>query len=224
MLLEGPRVVREAVDGGLQLEVLALGEGIGFEAPARRTVILGKRAMAAASQTVTPQGVLAIARAETVPVSKAVEAARAAGWPLLVLDGVQDPGNVGTICRSAAAAGAPALTLLEGSADPLGAKAVRASAGTVFRLKVSRGGWEDLARLDGYAATASGGAPLQEAGLEAGQLLALGGETHGVRRRDLAPVTIPMAPGVGSLNVAAAAAVLLFELRRRLESRDTRRA
>jgi TrmH family RNA methyltransferase len=215
VLLEGPRVVREALACGLQLEVLAVSEGMHFDVPAGRTVILGERAMAAASQTVTPQGVLAVARSESVPVAEAVRGARDARWPLLVLDAVQDPGNVGTICRSAAAAGAPALAVLDGSADPFGAKAIRASAGTVFRLKIARARWDDLAELTGYAASAAGGVPLDSAALEQGTLLALGGETHGVRRRDLTPVTIPMAPGVESLNVAAAAAILLFELRRR---------
>ena len=208
-------MVLEALACGIRLEILALGDGVSFDAPAGRTVTLGERAMAAASQTVTPQGVLAVARSENVSVAEAAQAARDARWPLLVLDGVQDPGNVGTICRSAAAAGAPALAVLDGGADPFGAKAVRASAGAVFRLKVAQGRWDDLAGLTGYAASAAGGVPLESAELEQGSLLALGGETHGVRRQDLMPVTIPMAPGVESLNVAAAAAILLFELRRR---------
>jgi TrmH family RNA methyltransferase len=222
VLLEGPRVVREAVACGVRLEVLATGESADFSAPAERTVILGERALGAASHTVTPQGVLAIARADFVPAEEAVEVSRAAGWPLPVLDGIQDPGNVGTICRSAAAAGAPALMVLDGTADPFGAKAVRASAGTVFRLKLARGRWDDVAVLSGYAASASGGVRLEDAALEGGDVLALGGETRGVRRRDLTPVTIPMWPGVESLNVAAAAAILLFELRRRLDRRQSR--
>lgn len=220
MLLEGPRVVEEALASGIRLDVLALGDGIRFDAAAGRTVIFGERAMAAASQTVTPQGVLAVARSETVSVGEAAAAARTAGWPLPVLDGVQDPGNVGTICRSAAAAGAPAVVVLDGSADPFGAKAVRASAGTVFRLKMARGRWEDLEGLGGYAASPGGGVSLESAPLEQGRLLALGGETHRVRRRDLTPVTIPMAPGVESLNVAAASAILFFEVRRRQAARS----
>lgn len=215
MLLEGPRVVSEALACGVQLEVLAVREGVSFVAPAERSVTLSERAFGSISQTVTPQGVLAVARREPTPLPAAVAAARAAGWPLLVLDGVQDPGNVGTICRTAAAAGTPALAVLDGSADPLGPKAVRASVGMVFRLAVTRGGWADLEGVTGYGAAPSGGVSVWKADLERAGLIALGGEAHGLRRRDLEPVTIPMAAGVESLNVAASAAILLFELRRR---------
>ncbi|HYW24510.1 MAG TPA: TrmH family RNA methyltransferase [Terriglobales bacterium] len=216
VLLEGPRVVAEAVACGVRLEVLVLRDGVRFEAAADRVVVLGERAFSSASQTVTPQGVLAIARRDEVPMWAALAAARAAAWPLVVLDGLQDPGNVGTICRTAAAAGAPAVAVLDGSADPYGAKAVRASAGAVLRLAVARGGWADLDGVAGCGAAASGGRPYDEADLPAAGLLALGSEARGLRRKDLELVTIPMAPGVESLNVAAAAAVLLFEVRRRL--------
>jgi RNA methyltransferase, TrmH family len=215
VLLEGPRVVREAVSCGVRLEVLAVREGVKLDVPAERRVTLSERAFASVSQTVTPQGVLAVARREPVPVPEALAAARAAGWPLVVLDGVQDPGNVGAICRTAAAAGAPALVVLAGGADPFAAKAVRASAGNVFRLAVGRGDWQQLAGVQGFGAAAAGGVPLERADLGGAALLALGSEAHGLRRPDLQPVTIPMAPGVESLNVAAAAAVLLFEVRRR---------
>jgi TrmH family RNA methyltransferase len=209
-------VIREAVAAGVRLELLALREDVTLDVPAERSVTLGPRAFASVTQTVTPQGALAVASRETVSAGDALARARSAGWPLVVLDGVQDPGNVGTICRTAVAAGAPAVAVLDGSADPLGPKAVRASAGAVFRLALARGRWEDLEAVPGYGATATGGTPLQEAPLERGGLVALGSEAHGLRRADLQPVTIPMAPGVESLNVAAAAAILLFELRRRL--------
>jgi TrmH family RNA methyltransferase len=209
-------VVSEAVACGVQLELLAVREGEQFEAPAKRMVTLSERAFAAASQTASPQGVLAVARHAEVPVAGALAAARAAGWPLVVLDGVQDPGNVGAICRTAAAAGAPALAVLEGGADPFGPKAVRASAGEVFRLAVARGGWDELAGVRGYGAAAAGGATWYLADLAEAPLIAFGSEAHGLGRDDLELVTIPMAPGVESLNVAAAAAVLLFEVGRRL--------
>lgn len=210
-------MVAEAAACALHLELLATREGV--ERPdveADREVTLSARAFAAASQTVTPQGVLAVARVGERTVPEAVAAARAAHWPLVVLDGVQDPGNVGAICRTAAAAGAPALVVLDGGADPYGAKAVRASAGHVFRLEVARGSWPDLSGLEGYGAVARGGVPSERADLAAAGLVALGGETRGLRNAALRPLTISMAPGVESLNVAAAAAVLLFDLRRRL--------
>ncbi len=216
VLLEGPRVVHEAVACGVRLEVLALGEGVRFDAPADRVVTLGERAFASLSQTVAPQGVLAIAHCDDAPLPAALAAARTARWPLLVLDRVQDPGNVGTVCRTAAAAGAPAVAVLDGCADPFGPKAVRASAGSVLRLSVARATWPELAGLGGWGAAAAGGERYDRADLAGAALLALGSEAHGLRRNDLELVTIPMAPGVESLNVAAAAAILLFEIRRRL--------
>jgi TrmH family RNA methyltransferase len=216
VLLEGPRVVTEAVTCGVELELLAVREGVDFDVPVRQRLVLATHVFDAVSSTVTPQGVLAIGRYSEVPVKQAQQAAQRACWPLVVLDGIQDPGNVGTICRTAVAAGAPAVVILEDSADPLGAKAVRASAGNVFRLQIARGGWGDLERLEGYGAVASGGIAPEAMDLGRAHLLALGGEVRGLRRLDLQPVTIPLAAGVESLNVAAAAAVLLFEVRRKI--------
>ena len=215
-LLEGPRVVAEAVAAGAELEVLVVREGDDFAVEASRRVMLARELFSSISQTVTPQGVVAIARVRESTASEAIAAARGARWPLVVLDRVQDPGNVGAICRTAAAAGAPALAVLEGSADPFGAKSVRASAGNVFRLTVARASWDDLAELDGYGAAAAGGAPLTESPIENAGMIVLGSEAHGLSRTNLKLVTIPLGDGVESLNVAAAAALLLFEVRRRL--------
>ncbi len=208
-------MVREAVACGVPLQMLVLREDVDFEAPAERVVRLGARAFRAVGQTVTPQGVLALAPRTQAPMGQAVAAAKAAGWPLVVLDGVQDPGNVGAICRTAAAAGAPALAVLEGGADPFGPKAVRASAGNVFRLTVARGRWGYLAGVGGYGATAAGGVRWDRADLVDAPLIAFGNEARGLSRPDLEPLTVPMAPGVESLNVAAAVAVVLFEICRR---------
>jgi TrmH family RNA methyltransferase len=212
-------VVSEAYLAGVELELLVLREDVRrFDVPAERTVVLSERLFNSVSTTVTPQGVIAIARREPVPTARALELARAAGWPLLVLDGIQDPGNVGGICRTAAAAGAPALAVLQGTADPFGPKAVRASAGNAFRLAVAAAGWEELEGLRGYGAAAEGGLSLVEALIERADFLVLGSEAHGLRHGGVDRVTIPVAEGVESLNVAAAAAVLLFEIRRRLGS------
>jgi TrmH family RNA methyltransferase len=207
-------VVAEAAAAGVELELLAVREGDDSTVAAARRVTLSKALFRSISQTVTPQGVLAIARVRESPASEAVEAARRGRWPLVVLDRVQDPGNVGAICRTAAAAGAPALALLEGCADPFGPKSVRASAGNVFRLTVARATWDDLDGLDGYGAAAAGGAPLADAPIENAGMIVLGSEAHGLSRSNLKLVTIPL-DRVESLNVAAAAAVLLFEVRRR---------
>ena len=213
LLLEGPRVIRQALAAGVRLELLAVREGDVFEFEADRAVTLTRGVFRTVAQTDHPQGVVAIGRREEASFAQALAAARAARWPLVVLDRVQDPGNVGAIARSAAAAGAPSLVVLEGSADPFGAKAVRASAGHVFNLAVTRATWADL---EGLRCTGAGvdGQPLDEVDLGATEALVLGSEAHGLSR-PLQKVAIPMAPGVESLNVAAAAAVLLYEVRRR---------
>ena len=200
---------------GVELELLVVREGDDFSADADQRVALTRGLFGAISQTVTPQGVLAIARLRESTAGDAIAAARSARWPLVVVDRVQDPGNVGAICRTAAAAGAPALVLLEGSADPFGAKAVRASAGNVFRLTVAQATWSDLAALDGYGASAAGGVPLEQSPIENAGMIVLGSEAHGLSRADLKLVTIPLSHGVESLNVAAAAALILFEVSRR---------
>jgi RNA methyltransferase, TrmH family len=207
----------EAKAAGLAFDLIAVREGdkLPFRTESRVTLTAG--AFRTATQTVTPQGAIAIARVHEATPAEAVEAARAGRWPLIVLDRVQDPGNVGAIARTAAAAGAPALVVLPGTADPYGPKAVRASAGNVFRLKVAKAGWKDLEGLDGYGAASTGGAPLAEASIESAGMVVLGSEAHGLSRKDLKLVTVPLTEGVESLNVAAAAALILFEIRRRLE-------
>ncbi len=222
VLLEGPRVVREAVGCGVRLQLLALRVGVDFQAPADRVVRLDARAFASLSRTSTPQGVMALAERPRIPMAAALALARGSGWPLVVLDRVQDPGNVGAICRTAAAAGAPALAVLEGSADPYGPKAVRASAGHVFRLAVARGSWADLAGVAGVGTVAGRGRPWWGVDWRAVSLVAFGSEAHGLGRGDLEPVTVPMAAGVESLNVAATAAVVLFGIRGRFEAEGER--
>ena len=208
-------MLAEAKAAGLEFDLIAVREGdrLPFRSDSRVTLTPG--AFRAATQTVTPQGAIAIVRVHEASAAEAIEAARKVRWPLVVLDRIQDPGNVGAIARTAAAAGAPALVVLPGSADPYGPKAVRASAGNVFRLKVARAHWKDLAGLDGFGAVAAGGAPLAEAPIESADMVVLGSETHGLSSQDLKLVTVPLSEGVESLNVAAAAAIILYEIRRR---------
>jgi TrmH family RNA methyltransferase len=141
----------------------------------------------------------------------------------LVLEGVQDPGNLGTIVRCAEAFEAAGVLALEGCADPWGPKAARAAAGALERLPVRRpSGWgpllESLGRSDRtlVAAEARGGRPPWRLAGSAPRALLLGAEGRGLSpealERCAERVTIPLAPGVDSLNVAAAAAVLLYAL------------
>jgi len=170
--------------------------------------------------TRTPQGVLAIAPVPTT------ELGALDPGPLptvLVLDGVQDPGNIGTLSRSAAAFGCTFVACLPGTADPWNPKSVRASAGALFRLPVVEAGtdelwaWIDRHRLEVVGADAQGTA-VTEARLSDRVALVVGNEGAGLgaesRRRCQRLVGVPMRPGTESLNVAVAAGILLYELTR----------
>lgn len=144
----------------------------------------------------------------------------------LWLSGVGDPGNVGTLIRTAAALGCDWIALGPGSADAFGPKAVRAAMGSTFHVPILEGvRGEDLATREGVrvvAAVAHGGVPPWEADLASPVLIALGGERQGLgaslgaieAATGVVRVTIPQDPGAESLNVAAAGAILLAEARR----------
>jgi TrmH family RNA methyltransferase len=160
----------------------------------------------------------------------AAEAARAAGPLALVLVGVADPGNAGTLLRSAEAAGAGAVLFCAGSVDPYGPKCVRSSAGSVFRLVVAR----DLAAAEALAAVGEAGAtivatvargaqPYDAVDLARPVALVLGSEAHGLAAGLAAAVdtavTIPMQGRTESLNVGMAGTILCFESLRQRRAR-----
>ncbi|MEZ5381088.1 MAG: RNA methyltransferase [Microthrixaceae bacterium] len=148
----------------------------------------------------------------------------AGGVPLLIGAGVQDPGNVGTLVRIAAAAGGPGLLVDLNSADPWAPKALRASAGWALRHPVAE--IDDAASavnrlVEGgtmVVAAAPGGVPPEEIDWSGRTALVLGSEGQGVPSSVVAGcsqrVSIPMASGVESLNVAVAGAVVAFEAAR----------
>jgi TrmH family RNA methyltransferase len=185
--------------------------------PVRET---GERELAALAATETPQGILAVGE---IPAAS-LEALPLDDEPavLLVLDAVQDPGNFGTLARTAEALGAAGVVALPGTVDAWNSKAVRAAMGSTFRLPVVPAGWDRLgpwARERGVEVRAGvgGGEPL--AGRRPGRAaLVLGNEGAGVsaatlERMDRA-VGIPLRGRAESLNVAAAGAILLHELLR----------
>lgn len=170
--------------------------------------------------TVSPQPIAALVVRLKPPAEP--EAVVAVG-PVVVLAGVSDPGNVGTIIRSAVAAGAVAVVVGPGSADPYGPKVVRSSVGTVFEAAIHQpddlaaaltrlrsAGWR-LLGTDAHAGTAH-----HQVDLAGPVALVLGGETAGLPDDFVADelITIPHAGPAESLNVAMAASVLLFEAAR----------
>lgn len=173
------------------------------------------RAMSAASDTQTPQGVLAVLAWQPVPVPSHPDF-------VLIPDKVRDPGNLGTILRSAAAAGVDGVFLPPGAVDPLSPKVVRAGMGAHFRLPVLSLSWEEIrsiaegANLQVYLAATGEGVPYNQADFRRPLALIIGGEAHGAgqKARGLAEhkVHIPMPGKMESLNAGVASAVLLFEV------------
>lgn len=171
------------------------------------------------ADTETPQGVLAVAE---IPRRALADLAVPSGAAtVLLLDAVQDPGNFGTLVRTAEALGAAAVVALPGTVDAWNPKAVRAAMGSSFRLPVVDASWDEAEpwlRAEDFRvlAAAGEGAPLGERPARAA--LVLGNEGAGVgeetRRRADALVGIPLRGRAESLNVAAAGAILLHELTR----------
>jgi TrmH family RNA methyltransferase len=135
----------------------------------------------------------------------------------LVLDGIQDPGNAGTLLRSAEAFGAAAVIGLKGTVDLFHPKVLRASAGSAFRVPVLRHAvWQDLDVPAGFlvaGAVARGGEPPASLNFREGAVLAVGNEGAGLSaglRQCSTPVTISTC-GVESLNAAVAGSILLYE-------------
>jgi RNA methyltransferase, TrmH family len=172
-----------------------------------------------AAETESPQGVLAIA---DVPPRSLDTLELPARCRLLLLDGVQDPGNVGTILRTAAALGASATIALPGTVDLWNAKVIRSSMGAPFHHSALHAGLDQtlqfLARHSVELwATDSHGSPLDRASAPARLAIAVGNEGAGISSsigaKAQRTVSLPISGDVESLNVAVAAGILLYELR-----------
>jgi RNA methyltransferase, TrmH family len=238
-LVEGPKLLREALSAGIELVEIAAGPRW-EKAPASQTLLgelrergLKVRSLAddildSLSETETSQGVLALARR---PVFGESTLASPSTDLLVVAVGMQNPGNVGGLLRSAEAAGATGAYLTEGTADPFSWKALRGSMGSAFRLPHVRGGEAEatLKRLRArglqiVATVAESGAPYTSVRFDLPTALVFGSEGPGLSPALLghtdARVTIPLRPPVESLNVGVAAGILLFEAaRQRQEDR-----
>jgi TrmH family RNA methyltransferase len=226
--LEGWRLLDAAADAGVSLQVVLLTPDAASDPrwmrlrdrlhASARQITVSPDVFAALTQVESPQGVLAIAERPPAASGAVLREPRAL---VAVLDGVQDPGNVGTILRTAAAAGATTGITVGGAADPLGPKAIRASAGAVFRLPLMhfRSAADAAEELAGagvrvYVADPRGDRLASEVSFVRPLALVLGSEGTGPdrawRRSGAESVRLPLAGQVESLNVAAAAAVLLY--------------
>lgn len=221
----GPALVEVYVDVDAPdvADVVALAERAGAT-----PFVLQAGTVARVASTVTPQPVLAVVAMPEHDLAAVAAAAPADACALVLVD-VADPGNVGTLVRSAAAAGAVGVFTCGSTADPWGPKAVRASAGAVLRQPVVALATGDVraavaevtaafgARSVGTVVT--GGAPPEALELARGRVVLLvGNEAHGLAADVIAALdaatTVPMAAGTESLNAAMAGTVVLFEAAR----------
>lgn len=177
-----------------------------------RAYEVSEEVLASMSDVETPQGVVAVLPVRTRPLPPQPDL-------LLVLDGVQIPGNLGTMLRTAGAAGVDGVLLGPGSVDAYNPKVVRAAMGAHLRLPIHSATWSDIRRLSSgtmvWLAAADGAVPYTDVNWRRPATLIVGSEAHGggAEARNLAQDTvyIPMHAETESLNAAMAAGIILFE-------------
>lgn len=220
LLVEGPRLLRELLDSPAEGSRVYYTEDFAGDellsrcrAAGMESELVGRGELEEFADTVTPQGILAVAR---VP---------RAGWEdlpadgLLVFDGVQDPGNLGTLVRTAEAMGMKGAVCLPGTVDPWSPKVTRAAAGSTFRVPVVQAEWEEAAsrlaerETEVWAADVLGEPVWRGEGRPSRLAVVLGNEGRGVSEevlgRSSRRVRVPIAGRVDSLNVAVAGALLI---------------
>jgi RNA methyltransferase, TrmH family len=229
VLIEGPRAISAALRAGARIAFVVIEEGQRPHVPGIErlsdvdTCTAPPEVFRSLALTQQPQGILAVAEQPRATLAAVPHPSTWGGVPLLVLDALQDPGNLGTLFRSAAAMRCPAVVLLDGTVDPWSPKVVRASAGELFGISVVQAGWHEVASW-----LESAGVPLWVAsasgedvrdlthGTDAPVALVLGNEGRGPRAEVLARavcrVAIPLEGGVESLNAAQAGTLLLWAL------------
>jgi RNA methyltransferase, TrmH family len=226
-VVEGVRLVEDALGSGAHPEIVLLSSqqlgrtqrGLELEQRLRsfRCLSVTERVLESVSDTLAPQGVIAVFKLPSPPLTSAP------GPVIVVLDRVRDPGNAGTILRSADASGVVRTIVFVDSVDAFSPKVVRAGMGAHFRLTILDDmTWDRLLpRLNDrprHLAVASGGTPYDQVDWRRDSTLIIGGEAEGAGAAadSVATdrVTIPMAGPAESLNVAMAATIILFEAAR----------
>ena len=226
--VEGFRIIEEAIRSGLRLRAVFVSES-GQDRAARllpqigshsETLLLPDRLFASAVPSESPQGVAALVQIKKYQLQEVLQNE----GPILVLAGIQDPGNLGTIVRSAEAFGAGGILLAEGTVSAYNSKTVRASAGSVFRVMMAKIQSADaIAQLreNGFrllATSSHKGTALAQSNLSRKIAVFIGNEGSGLDKKLLAHmdelITIPHSPRVESLNAGIAASIMLYEAAR----------
>ena len=213
---DGTKLLQEAVKYFPGLDTVILSDGVEAEVPEHvRLIRVPGDVMESISPMATPQGALFLCR---LPETTAF----VPNPGMLLLDGIQDPGNLGTILRTADALDIP-VVLLEGCADPYSHKVVRSSMGAVFRTRVVQAKWEEVKAACsqagipiGVTALSDRARDLRQADLKS-MAVVIGSEGQGVRREILdsagAELIIPMNPHCESLNAAVAATIVMWQMK-----------
>lgn len=211
---DGWKLLEEAVKWGAQIdEIMISGEERGPLPPGLEVYAVTREVMEAASPMKTPQGV--VFTVKIPPMEKPVDLRGA-----LILENIQDPGNVGTVLRTAGAFGVGLVALVGECADVYGPKAARASMGAVFRQRVAVLTMAELAELSKNtpvygAALAKEAEDIRRLSFE-NAAVAVGNEGSGLSHELLGlcagKVIIPMAPACESLNAAVAASIIMWEM------------
>jgi len=235
--IEGLRIVEEAIRSGLRFRAVFFGESATAKAEKLlpqigahvETFLLPDKLFASAVPSESPQGVAALVRLKDFSLVDLLSLAQ--NRPLLAIAGIQDPGNLGTMLRSAEAFETAGVLLGEGTVSPLNPKVVRASAGSLFRVPFVRAKLEAIIpdlQQRGFrlmATSSHKGTPLHEADLTPPLILFVGGEGAGVPRDLLAKmngvVAISHSSKVESLNAGVAASILLYEASKRRQGGET---
>ena len=213
---DGTKLLQEAVRYCPGLETVILSDGVEVQVPQSvRLIRVPEDVMASISPMATPQGALFLCR---LPEKQPFVPSRG----MLLLDGIQDPGNLGTILRTADALDIP-VALLEGCADPYSHKVVRSSMGAVFRTQVVQAEWQEVKEACaaagipvGVTALSQRAKDLRQAELKS-MAVVIGSEGQGVRQEILdsadAELIIPMNPHCESLNAAVAATIVMWQMK-----------
>ena len=222
IVLEGVRLVGDALESGVQPDFVLYMPEIAtsqlldkLRDQAIPCLEVTAEVMTHISDTESPQGIVAVVPIPEQPVPANLKF-------VLILDGIADPGNLGAILRTAAAAGVDVVALAPHCVDPFNPKVLRGGMGAHFRIPIVRQSWQQIAHdygeLHVYLADSEGVTRYDEVDWARPSAVIVGGETRGIapQAAELAEgtISIPMHNVVESLNAAVATGVILFEISR----------